>query len=73
MIKFAKTSSALPACAIMLVVGCGKTHTQSAAPAPVQAQQPAMKPAPPTPIDKKEKNSEARPGTPAGTQTLKKP
>jgi len=53
MIKFAKTSSALPACAIMLVVGCGKTHTQSAAPAPVQAQQPAMKPAPPTPIDKK--------------------
>jgi len=49
MTKFAKTSSALPACVFMLVVGCGKSQTHSAPPAPVPAQ-PAMKPAPPTPI-----------------------
>ncbi len=53
MIKFAKTSSALSVCAILFIVGCGKSQTQSAPPPPVQAQQPAMKPAPPTPIAEK--------------------
>jgi hypothetical protein len=42
----------LPSCALLLLLGCGKQEVAQPAPAPVPAQ-PAVKPAPPTPIAEK--------------------